>query len=125
MVEGEREKKLPVRDLSVGGGVSLVFWSNPIKKGNQEFEVLSPSITKSWKTGEGVFEHRNVNISMNDLYRLLSMGNAVKDVEDAWKEEQKEKRLAEAKVEIEDVRDMAADEDYEAFQKWKKDQKGK
>ncbi len=81
----------PYAKVNVSNGIQIVFWVN--EPAEKDYERLSPVISKSYKDAKGEWHESTIHLNMNDLYRLFSVGQRVKDVEDAFKEEQKAQKV--------------------------------
>jgi len=89
--EPKQEKRLPYAEIKSSGGLKVVFWRNTKQKGDKEFKVLDPQFVKTWKDENGEWKHQNISLNMNDIYRLPAIIPQIKEVEERFKNEQKEK----------------------------------
>ena len=79
------ENKKPFSKIRVSNNIELVFWIKEIMRGQQKINMLDVSINKSWKNKDGKWEQRSIGCNLNDVYRLVSLGSKIKDVEDKFR----------------------------------------
>lgn len=78
------ETNKPFDKIRISNGIEITFWEKEILKGNQKIKMLDVSINKSWKNKKGEWEQRKIGCNLNDIYRLISVGSKIKDVEDKF-----------------------------------------
>ena len=74
----------PFGKINVSRGIQISFWKNEREKDGRFF--LNVQISKSYQDN-GEWKRQSINMRMNDLYRLLSVGSQVKDIEEMFREE--------------------------------------
>jgi len=77
----------PYAKVNFSNGIQIVFWVNG--PDGKDYERLSPVLAKTYKDAKGEWHEQSIHLNMNDLFRLFSVAQRVKDVEDAFKAEQR------------------------------------
>jgi len=90
--------KRPFSIVKVSGGVKINFWKNAVEKNGRKWNMLNPTITKNYKDTKGEWQRQSVSLNMNDLYRLFSVLPQIKEIEDKFKEEERNNGLSEDKI---------------------------
>ena len=86
---GNNKAAQPYDTIAVSNGEKIVFWENEREGKNGKDKQICPSVSKSWQDKDKKWQRQNVNLNMNDLYRLFSVVTKVKEIEDKFKEERK------------------------------------
>lgn len=78
----------PYKKIRVSGGVEICFWKREVDRNGIKFNILQPSVSRSWRNREGNWENRSVSLqAISQLYELLATAGEVRKIHNDFRAE--------------------------------------